>query len=146
MPEFLNNLFLQACPAETIPFSWYFKPLAEPYTVTFLSVPHRMTIWGIQFKETGYPLEFRATMFEALVKTLVYAMATYAFLGLLFALPFVWSGVQRLDSEAQGSGIGFRLLILPGVAAFWPMFLYRWRRGVVEPPVENNPHRLRNGA
>jgi len=47
-----------------------------------------------------------------------------------------------LDSEAQGSGIGFRLLILPGVAAFWPMFLYRWRRGIAEPPVEKNPHRL----
>lgn len=80
-------------------------------------------------------------MFETFVKTLVYALATYAGLGLVFAVPFVWFGVQRLDSEAQGSGVGFRLLILPGVAAFWPMFLYRWRRGIAEPPVENNPHR-----
>jgi uncharacterized ion transporter superfamily protein YfcC len=81
-------------------------------------------------------------MFETLVKTLVYALATYAGLGLGFAVPFVWLGVQRLDSEAQGSGIGFRLLILPGVAAFWPMFLYRWTRRIAEPPVEKNPHRL----
>ena len=81
-------------------------------------------------------------MFETLVKTFVYALATYASLGLVFAVPFVWLGVQRLDSEAQGSGVGFRLLILPGVAAFWPMFLYRWRRRIVEPPVEKNPHRL----
>jgi hypothetical protein len=81
-------------------------------------------------------------MFETFVKTFVYALATYAGLGLVFALPFVGLGVQRLDSEARGSGVGFRLLILPGVAAFWPMFLYRWRRGIMESPVEKNPHRL----
>ena len=81
-------------------------------------------------------------MLEIFAKAIVYTLAVYASLGLVFAVPFVWSGVQRLDSEAQGSGIGFRLLILPGVAAFWPLFLYRWRRGVAEPPVETNPHRL----
>lgn len=81
-------------------------------------------------------------MFETLAKAFVYALETYAGLGLIFAVPFVWFGVQRLDSEAQGSGIGFRLLILPGVAAFWPMFLYRLKRGLDEPPVEKNPHRL----
>ena len=83
-------------------------------------------------------------MLETFAKAIVYTLAVYASLGLVFAVPFVWLGVQRLDSEAQGSGIGFRLLILPGVAAFWPMFLYRWRRGIVEPPVEKNPHRLSN--
>ena len=81
-------------------------------------------------------------MLETFANAFVYALAGYATLGLVFAVPFVWLGVQRLDSEAQGSGIGFRLLILPGVAAFWPMFLYRWRRGIIEPPVEKNPHRL----
>ena len=80
-------------------------------------------------------------MLETFAKAIVYALAVYASLGLVFAVPFVWLGVQRLDSEAQGSGIGFRLLILPGVAAFWPMFLYRWSRGIDEPPVEENPHR-----
>jgi len=81
-------------------------------------------------------------MLETFAKAIVDALAVYASSGLVFAVPFVWSGVQRLDSEAQGSGIGFRLLILPGVAAFWPIFLYRWRRGLAEPPVETNPHRL----
>ena len=81
-------------------------------------------------------------MLETFAKAIVYALTVYASLGLVFAVPFVWLGVQRLDSEAQGSGIGFRLLILPGVAAFWPMFLYRWRRGMAQPPVEKNPHRL----
>jgi hypothetical protein len=81
-------------------------------------------------------------MLEIFSKAIVYTMAIYAGVGLLFAMPFVWFGVQRVDSEAQGSGVGFRLLILPGVAAFWPMFLHRWGRGIVEPPIEQNPHRL----
>ena len=81
-------------------------------------------------------------MLETFAKAIVYTLAVYTSLGLAFAVPFVWLGVQRLDAEAQGSGIGFRLLILPGVAAFWPIFLYRWRRGLAEPPVETNPHRL----
>ena len=83
-------------------------------------------------------------MLETFAKAFVYTLVAYATLGLVFAVPFVWIGVQRLDSEARGSGIGFRLLILPGVAAFWPIFLNRWRRGIIEPPVEKNPHRLSN--
>ena len=62
-----------------------------------------------------------AAMFEILAKVFVHALETYAGLGLIFAAVFVWIGVQRLDSEALGSGVGFRLLILPGVAAFWPI-------------------------
>jgi hypothetical protein len=83
-------------------------------------------------------------MLETFAKAIVYALAVYAGSGLVFAVPFVCLGVQRLDSEAQASGVGFRLLILPGVAAFWPMFLDRWRRGIDQPPVEMNPHRLSN--
>ena len=83
-------------------------------------------------------------MFETLAKIFVYALGIYAGLGLIFAVLFVWIGVQSLDSEAQGSGIAFRLLILPGVAAFWPMLLRRWTRRTVEPPVERNPHRVSN--
>ena len=80
-------------------------------------------------------------MFEIVAKAIVYVLEVYTGLGLVFALVFVWIGVQSLDSEAQGSGVGFRLLILPGVAAFWPMLLCRWMHHVTEPPVEENPHR-----
>jgi hypothetical protein len=83
-------------------------------------------------------------MFETLTRIFVYALETYAGLGFIFAVLFVSIGVQRLDSEAQGSGIGFRLLILWGVAAFWPIFLQRWMRGTAEPPVGRNPHRMSN--
>jgi hypothetical protein len=80
-------------------------------------------------------------MFEILVTALVYVLIAYAGVGLAFAVVFVWFGVERLDSEAKGAGIGFRLLILPGVAAFWPLLLQRWVRGIAEPPTETNPHR-----
>lgn len=80
-------------------------------------------------------------MLEFAAKSFVALLAAYAALGVLFGVVFVFFGVQRLDSEAQGSGVAFRLLILPGVAALWPLFLNRWTRGVSEPPIEKNPHR-----
>ena len=80
-------------------------------------------------------------MFEALVVAFVYALAAYTAFGLLFAVAFVWVGVERMDSQARGARVGFRLLILPGVAAFWPLFLRRWARGETEPAVESNSHR-----
>ena len=65
---------------------------------------------------------FTAPMLETLVVIFVYALTTYACVGLLFALAFVWVGVERMDSQAHGAGVGFRLLILRGVAAFWPLY------------------------
>ena len=66
-------------------------------------------------------------MGETLVITFFGVLAAYGGIGAVFAAVFVWHGVEFVDSEARGSGIGFRLSILPGVAAFWPMFLYRGR-------------------
>jgi hypothetical protein len=85
-------------------------------------------------------------MLEVVARAFALILGAYAGVGLLFALPFVAVGVQRLDSEAKESGIGFRLLILPGIAAFWPMFLLRLIRGVLDPPVETNPHRRLAGT
>jgi membrane protein implicated in regulation of membrane protease activity len=61
--------------------------------------------------------------------------------GLLFAVPFVWFGVKRIDPPTAHGSWGFRLLILPGVMAFWPLLLRRWMKGVHEPPEENSAHR-----
>ncbi len=81
-------------------------------------------------------------MLEFSAKVLVYAFEAYALLGAVFAALFVSVGVHRMDSEAHASGFAFRLLIAPGVAAFWPMLLGRWIRGLQEPPIERNPHRI----
>ncbi|MFN0084834.1 MAG: hypothetical protein ACKVX9_05560 [Blastocatellia bacterium] len=76
-----------------------------------------------------------------MIEWVVRLAATYAMLGALFGGVFVTVGVGRLDPAARGAGWGFRLLILPGVAALWPMMLFRWVRGQRVPPTEKNPHR-----
>jgi hypothetical protein len=68
-------------------------------------------------------------------------LAVYTLMGAAFALAFVTVGVQRIDSQAKGSGPGFRALIFPGAVAFWPLLLHRWLRGGPDPAVEQNPHR-----
>ena len=80
-------------------------------------------------------------MAEAVASVVVRAMYAYALTGGLFAFFFVLGGVQKVDTQAQGAGIGFRLLIFPGVAALWPLFLQRWLHATGEPPEERNPHR-----
>ena len=69
----------------------------------------------------------------------------YALAGVVFAMLFLPHGVARLDPRIAGSPKVIRLLILPGVAAFWPLFAWRWIAGAPE-PIERNPHRAKAGA
>ena len=55
-------------------------------------------------------------------------LTLYAAVGLVFAIAFLTQGVSRIDEHAAGTGLGFRLLILPGVVALWPFLLNRWIR------------------
>ena len=64
----------------------------------------------------------------AVVQIAVAVAGIYALTGLLFAIAFVALGVRRVDPAASGSSIAFRLIILPGVAALWPVLLGRWIR------------------
>ena len=82
----------------------------------------------------------------SLAQWLAVALASYAAIGLVFALAFVTVGVQRVDPSAKTGTIGFRILILPGAVAFWPLFLKRWLSGVKAPPGETNAHRRRARA
>lgn len=80
-------------------------------------------------------------IYERFAAGLVLALEVYAAVGLAFALVFVSFGVQKIDPEAKGAGVGFRVLIIPGVMAFWPMLLRRWASDATEPPPEKEPHR-----
>lgn len=77
-----------------------------------------------------------------IVEWLVNLAMMYVAIGLVFALIFVFAGVGRIDESAKGAPLAFRLLIIPGAAALWPMLLMRWARGQ-PPPVERNSHRDR---
>lgn len=80
-------------------------------------------------------------MLEQIAKVFVFAFYAYVLIGVVFAAAFVTVGVKRIDEQAVGTGLGFRLLIFAGCAAFWPMLLRRWAGGKMEPPEEENPHR-----
>jgi hypothetical protein len=54
--------------------------------------------------------------------------ALYAGTGFVFGLAFVAVGVQRVDHSAAGAPWSFRLVILPGAAALWPLMLIKWIR------------------
>ena len=75
---------------------------------------------------------------------LVILLGVYVAAGLVFALPFVLRGVNRIDSIAGESSWGFRVIIIPGVVALWPILARRWMRGS-PPPAESNPHRRAAG-
>ncbi|MEO8126498.1 MAG: hypothetical protein ABJF23_22920 [Bryobacteraceae bacterium] len=62
----------------------------------------------------------------AAVEWILYLLTAYALAGVLFGVAFLTAGIARVDHGAAGSGVGFRLLILPGVAALWPLLLLRW--------------------
>jgi hypothetical protein len=61
---------------------------------------------------------------------LVDGLAAYGLIGTVFAVAFVMMGIQRVDSVAEHAPLGFRLIVLPGVAALWPLMLVRWLRAV----------------
>lgn len=68
-------------------------------------------------------------------------LAVYLLCGCVFAVPFSWVGVGKIDPHAIKGSWGFRLLIIPGTIMLWPLLARRWFAGVHEPPEENNAHR-----
>ena len=60
----------------------------------------------------------------------VYALMAYGLAGAVFAIAFVTMGIQHVDSVAAHAPLGFRLIVMPGVAALWPLLLVRWFKSV----------------
>lgn len=73
--------------------------------------------------------------------TMLILAGIYLACGFLFAIPFVLFGVKKIDPHAARGSWGFRLFIIPGTMAFWPLLLRRWLKGIHEPPEECTVHR-----
>jgi hypothetical protein len=62
----------------------------------------------------------------------------YAAVGAVFAGYLLLRGLRRFDPAAAHAGWGFKLLILPGTIALWPLLWRRLRAG--GPAEERNAH------
>ena len=81
-------------------------------------------------------------MLESVAEWLVTALVGYTALGVIFAIPFAFRGVDMIDPAARNGTWGFRVLIFPGSVALWPILLRRVASGKA-PPIERNSHRER---
>lgn len=77
---------------------------------------------------------------EAVAQLIILIVKGYLMCGLIFAVPFLFLGIQRVDPSAKNSTLLFKVVVLPGVTLFWPLMLTRLLRGQ-EKPTECNAHR-----
>ncbi len=62
------------------------------------------------------------------IEIMLMALGVYLAIGVLFAVAFAFVGAGKIDEVARHGPIGFRVLIVPGAAALWPMLLVKWIR------------------
>lgn len=67
-------------------------------------------------------------MMEKVITFILLAVAIYLVLGLLFSLFFLRKGLTKVDASTEGTNWIFKLLILPGLLVFWPLFFYKWNK------------------
>ncbi len=69
-------------------------------------------------------------------------VALYGLGGVVFTVPFVTRWVGLLDASARTGSLGFRVMIVPGCVALWPILACKtWRawQGRYVPPVAEKP-------
>jgi hypothetical protein len=67
-------------------------------------------------------------------------LGIYLAVGFLFGIIFAFAGAKSIDPSAAAGTWGFKLLIIPGCAIFWPYLLKRWVKKSA-PPEECSAHR-----
>jgi len=61
-----------------------------------------------------------------MAEILLIIAAIYLLGGVLFVIPFLMNGLEKIDEGTHGSTIGFKIIIIPGVVVFWPALLRKW--------------------
>ncbi len=59
--------------------------------------------------------------------------AGYLVVGVPFGVAFAARGAAAIDLVAKHAGWGFRLLILPGAMALWPLLAIKWASALRTP-------------
>lgn len=64
----------------------------------------------------------------------------YLLIGVVFGVAFALRGAGRIDPVARSGTALFRLLIVPGAAAIWPLLATRWARAPHVTPASAGAH------
>ena len=75
-----------------------------------------------------------------IISPLLIAIGLYTAVGFVFGCVFAFAGAKTIDPGAAAGSWGFKLLIIPGCAVFWPYLLKRWI-SKSPPPEECSAHR-----
>lgn len=65
---------------------------------------------------------------EEIISILLMLLSAYLVIGILFSVLFIFMGLTKVDRGVEGSWKLFKVLIFPGLVAFWPLFLIKWRK------------------
>lgn len=71
-----------------------------------------------------------ALLQHPIAEMIVAVLAIYGAIGVIFAVPFLWRGLGRLDATAKEGTWGFKAVIFPGVVALWPVLLLKLLRAI----------------
>ena len=63
-----------------------------------------------------------------MIEIILIIVAIYLLGGVLFVIPFLMKGLNKIDEGANGSTIGFKIIVIPGVIVFWPVLLAKWMK------------------
>lgn len=67
-------------------------------------------------------------MQETILGIVLAGIAVYLLCGLIFSILFISKGLKQLDEGTHGTGIGFKLIILPGCIILWPLLFTKWKK------------------
>ena len=77
---------------------------------------------------------------QPMIVPVLTVLGIYLLAGFLFGFAFAFFGARSIDPSAAAGTWGFKLLIIPGCAIFWPYLLQRWLTKR-PPPDEQSTHR-----
>ena len=63
---------------------------------------------------------------ETVVTIFFSLLGVYLAIGFLFAIAFIFKGLEKVDEGAHGGTWGFKVIIIPGITALWPFLLIKW--------------------
>ena len=63
---------------------------------------------------------------ESIISTILTIVGIYLALGIIFSIAFLWKGIAKVDDGANETGVIFKMLLFPGLVAFWVYFLRKW--------------------